>query len=124
VASLFYEVGRPRFLLAAFAESVSCRTCSSVKRFSPVLAVLPLLEEPALLLLEFDAEAPAAAPLVLPAPPALPLLAPEDDMFSVTLRQLRTTSLQRGGYVRYKIPWRHTLRGTDSAGTMAAEYAR
>lgn len=37
------EVGRPRFVLAALAESVSCLTCSSVKRFSPELAVCPVL---------------------------------------------------------------------------------
>lgn len=56
------EAGRPLFFLAAFAESVSCLTCSSVKRFSLELAAFAALDR-----------APVLDGLLLPADP-LPLL--------------------------------------------------
>lgn len=55
------EAGRPLFFFAALAESVSCLTCSFVKRFSLELAVFAALDWASAL----DRSLPPADPLPL-----------------------------------------------------------
>ena len=81
------EVGRPRFVLAALAESVSCLTCSFVKRFSLELAVFPVLVESGFWLL------PEADP---PLPVRSVVLVPDDILKAIPVMISSDSHIQNG----------------------------